>query len=444
MPYCEHFGDTFGKENRCAREADTLLIHIQSFAKLPAPVRRAMARYATLLHVAPGRLIIKAGHSPLFVYFLLSGACIATDPATSDVRSYSAGECFGAVPLSDPAAPRKVTIEAVVETMLFAVPVDEYVQAVTTGDGTDGAMPIWQCFGPFKDTPPELLKQLMVIATAARYEANQIILPPEERKNICFLIRGTCKILRRVPFVLKRTDIGPPACSPAATPNLSDRSSRPSTSVSLRSSVSSDEPRTSNGLYAVPPGTMPCELLQGEQLIYRMLSLGELEPHAHFPPLRLLQTEAAVYRSQSISSTKVDILQRAVERQYDSHWKNTQSAATKIRAPRDSAQGASEYERESLAAALDMTVLATTPCEVLVIPKMDLVRILDVESIRQLVDPDYEGVVGTRVEDVQKEYLSAKRWETGRASIVAEYRGRNRSSSVGTATGYKRAKEVPS
>ncbi|TPX64056.1 hypothetical protein SpCBS45565_g06154 [Spizellomyces sp. 'palustris'] len=386
------------------RALDIVLCHMNGFARFAPAVRKRLSRAITLVSVPPHKTVIKSAYQPLFVYFLLSGFCIATNE--SGIITYKPGDLFGEFPITAPQCVRTCTVETVTACTLVSVPRDDYIRALTEEGGEEEESMegfVRSCKG-FEGALEEVVSRVAGAGNVVRYEAGSVVVPPDERKMVCFLVRGRCKAMRVIPFV---------EWSAAVDGHVSlDMSNHKGATMNGqrrgRGTVSAQRRNSATVVSPYIPGTAPLD--QKETLVHETLILGDLEPKSYFPPLRLLRSEATDMRIQHVSAAKVEVLRTAVAGQYDpSHSDNMSETA------------AQAFERETFAAGFGITVTAHTPVEILCIPKVVFLQIVDVATLKSLVDPINEGVLGIPVHDLQIKYLETLAWDEHRKSIVAEY-----------------------
>ncbi|KNC96030.1 uncharacterized protein SPPG_08625 [Spizellomyces punctatus DAOM BR117] len=396
------------------RALDIVLCHMNGYARFPPGVRKRLSRAITLVSVPPHKLVIKSAYQPLFVYFLLSGICIATNE--SGTTTYKPGDLFGEFPITAPQCVRTCTVETVTACTLVSVPRDDYIRALTEEGGEEEESMegfVRSCKG-FEGAAEDVVNRVAGTGNVVRYEAGSVVVPPDERKMVCFLVRGRCRAMRVVPFVEWSA-----AVDGHVSLDISAANHKTTTTTTMtgqrrgQGTLSAFRRNSATVVSPYIPGSAPLD--HKETLVHETLVLGDLEPKSYFPPLRLLRSEATDMRIQHVSATKIELLRTAVVGQYDpSHSESMAETASQA------------FERETFAAGFGITVTALTPVEVLCFPKVVFLQIVDVATLKSLVDPINEGVLGIPVHELQVKYLETLAWDEHRKSIVAEYSSEKR------------------
>ncbi|KAI9088804.1 hypothetical protein DFS34DRAFT_598210 [Phlyctochytrium arcticum] len=265
---------------------DVLLCHMSSFARLGLLTRRALARGAYLVTARPGKAILCAGNAPLHVYFLLLGTAETVSPASptqdeddhhhmsvrvtpASVSAFEPGDMIGELAITAPNAKRTATVVAVTKCTLVCVERNEYIRAFTAhskeeelflanlngqselntdkeDDQTTDETKIIQYLRtlPFFDgSDPAMVTKIVRAGTLVKYDQrSQIPLQRGEHlggesggnglgmtdtadRLVYIVLRGRCKVTRRVPVVGK-TSVVLDSPMGSARPSLSGVSRR--------------------------------------------------------------------------------------------------------------------------------------------------------------------------------------------------------------------------
>ncbi|KAJ3057341.1 hypothetical protein HK097_008435 [Rhizophlyctis rosea] len=157
------------RSNTQIRQLDTLLCTMPSFARYAADVRTELGKSAVYIAAAPGRVVIKEGQEPLFVYFLFNGVCSSSSSSPSRVdeegnRSYRHGEMIGGLALSAPDLRRPYTITTVTAAELVGVPKEAFVDAMSSAGHQSyrlGMEQLLRGVSAFEQTPEKILKEFI-------------------------------------------------------------------------------------------------------------------------------------------------------------------------------------------------------------------------------------------------------------------------------------------
>ncbi|KAJ3278440.1 hypothetical protein HK104_002333 [Borealophlyctis nickersoniae] len=430
------------------RQLDSLLCHMPSFARLGSNIRYELAKSALYLGLGPDRTVIRRGLTPLFVYYLFTGACSSVEPTDARhggdiVKSLKAGEMFGNFPFSAPDQPRPATITTIMPCELIAIPREAYIQAMTGTQQQEFQHVIGhflRSVPPFEKTPESVVEELVKLGQVVEYEMTTVILPPNERRYFFILLDGKCRAFRSVPIKGRGSSTGSThtrhsAGSDDMTPKitLTDDSLTPrapratpppgASSRTRRASLTPNwrprEPSISDDSQA--PQQLLSHSQQQQQPVYETLSVGELHPRDYFPPLRLARAEVMEMRAAHVSAENVAVLRTATRRQ-DGQGKDGVAGVGggNVGMMTSAAGGETAGDDESLALGLDITVKSLQRVECFRIPRVDLLRVVDTATVSRLVSTSCEGTLGVSIQELQENYAAARAWSDHRRSVVAE------------------------
>ncbi|KAJ3041771.1 hypothetical protein HDV00_008661 [Rhizophlyctis rosea] len=449
------------------RQLDTLLCTMPTFARLPMDVRTELGKSAVYIAAGPGRLVIKEGRQPLFVYWMFTGVCTSSTEAPKaaeyEVKSYRAGETLGSFALTAPDQPRAATITTVTPTELVGVSCEAYINAMT-GAGHQsyqlGMEHLLRSIPAFESTPTAILGELINAGQAVEFDLASTILSPPDRRFFYILLSGKCHTIRSIPLIrtTPRPALAPPSPSPPQRSSLAPPSPSPPSRTSL---TPTDTPQTLTP--QPPPTTAPTRsrrpsLKSGpsvprapptlhtraymgipptddEELIYETVSTGEIAPLEYFPPLRVGRGEVMDLKAAGVPAAKVRLVRDATKRH--GRWVTKEGRVIESDGGGSGGDGEDrrfEDEQEKVAMALDLTVRALQRVECFRISRLDVLRILDEATVMRLVSRSNEGKVGASLQELQESFLTNRAWDEHRKKVVEQVitEGRNRRGSIQT------------
>ncbi|TPX65771.1 hypothetical protein SpCBS45565_g04961 [Spizellomyces sp. 'palustris'] len=381
---------------------DTMLCRClpMTFAKHSKRVRREMARIAIFERVGEGRIVVKAGHHAWNYFYILSGTCLSnkisdwesvaerrssiannlfSDRPRGHIQGYlSPGDAFGEYALSQSTDLRSETVTTLTPCEFIRIEREDYLAHLASQDVDPSALhnriSFLSSLPVFRRTSKEIIVQLAKAAKAVRFEVDTTVLAPYERDLIVFLMRGQCKAVRIVEMMDGNAVTKDP--EPAAR------------------QVSQEQDETT--------GSPSFHTMQSPAVV----SIGNFYPGDYFPRLYLDRSEALTYRMHNISAAKLHLLVATSERRIsvvEALQNQNQSVISKA---------------ASAAAGLDLSAIAMQPCDCLCIPRLDLVGILDDDTLKTLMSPVNEGILSVPVSELQRKLLKKEEWDHVRQMIL--------------------------
>ncbi|KAJ3057340.1 hypothetical protein HK097_008434 [Rhizophlyctis rosea] len=208
---------------------------------------------------------------------------------------------------------------------------------------------------------------------------------------------------------------------PSSAPTTLSRPRRPS----LKPPQTPRPPRDTSQLraYHFTP------LLPDEELIYETVTTGELTSLSYFPPLRISRAEVMDFRAAHIPGEKVRIVREATKRHLQVFGKGTGEGVEE-----GFLMSMAGEEQEGVAVLLDLGVKALQRVECFRVGRVDVLRVLDEDTLRRLVGRTNEGDVGASLQELQESFLTNRAWDEHRKHVVAQVisEGRNRKGSIST------------
>ncbi|KAI8810993.1 hypothetical protein BJ742DRAFT_867500 [Cladochytrium replicatum] len=430
------------------RVLHALLLRIPAFAKFQKPLQMELMKGLKSHKVGPGRMIIKEGRRPTGFYFLISGTARsfqgnlknagqtvpvkleATDPDQKPyqpLRVLKHGDMFGDFRIGDENDVRQYSVVTISPCDLLFIEKDDYIMAVykieserlfaeqiAAGNAPDSLatrIEFLSRLPSFQNTEQEVLRHLARSCHRTQFEPGTCIVRPgqnADREQVYFILQGKVKLLRTLPFL--RSETKPSKHSPF---------SQKSRYISMHTLTP-----------YLPGDTVPL----GHEATEEVLSIGELGVGEMFPQAYILEKEILTLKSKEVSNGKIRHLvdkmawnaaprarvgkekmnsSGALLTSYDHKGRRNSNAGIRIGTD---GWNAELQARESVAAGLDLRVIATQRVECLVVGRMDFLRKVDDNTFSRCLEND--GVLGIPVLAIEENFLRGRTWEQFKRRVI--------------------------
>ena len=359
---------------------DMILRTYPGFSRYSKSFRSKLIDKSSLFEVGGQRVIIKQGHKPSALYFLISGKCRGESVIVRHSKGYirrrdiNLGDVFGEFSMVNESEPRVETVYTQTFSVLLMIYRDVYVDLMRSEIASNKSNLIsgLQEVSAFRSISPSILEKIINSSQMFKMDPNVILLRANERNNVTFILEGQCRVNRLVPFLMKNGEV-----------------------------IGSHKVGT------IPPSN--------EEVVLHNLSVGMLGPGDFFPKISLLRNEALDYRLQKIALEKIILLLKAV---LDRTGKKYALDVTSIGSFLNIEVDELTNELEETIAAVDLSVTSVDHVTCLTISKMDLVNIVTEETLKEITDPSNEGLLGFKIEEIQKNYFEKIKWKKYRNEVI--------------------------
>ncbi|KAJ3327484.1 hypothetical protein HDU76_011721 [Blyttiomyces sp. JEL0837] len=234
-----------------------------------------------------GTLIVKEGHDPMYVYFILSGQCEVFKTKKnlkSRVNILNSGDFFGEHPT---ATKRTVSVACTMLTELLKVPTHAYLNVLHMADSENIATRVsaLSTIPHFDQAHPSVIEKAAQAAQLLTFQPQEpIIHEGVENYSIFWIVSGTCRAMKLVPFVKRIT-----------TPECATHSKK---------------------YTLVPYEEGVTELGPGDKVVTQLLNIRELVPGDHFPEMTASVNPERFNKIELMSRLSSDGPNRADARAY--------------------------------------------------------------------------------------------------------------------------------
>ncbi|XP_037911720.1 uncharacterized protein LOC119651940 isoform X2 [Hermetia illucens] len=208
-------------ENRTPAERRRLVIAISSlkcFARYPPRVRSRLARVCFYLFFEAGKVIVKEGHPPGAMYFILDGEIAVTkmqlDTETkeyvdSPVGMMQPGDTFGEVALLDKSE-RTATCTASTNVELLCIFSSDFDKILreTLKSQWDQIVTAVSRFDVFKDWTKAQIRECCILSKIKEYDPHQMVYYEDKGllNFVHFILSGQCTILQCLKVQAQRVE----------------------------------------------------------------------------------------------------------------------------------------------------------------------------------------------------------------------------------------------
>ncbi|KAI8925288.1 hypothetical protein BC831DRAFT_461763, partial [Entophlyctis helioformis] len=185
-----------------------LTFRVRSFARFSMTQRLKLCHLMQYERFPAETLVVKEGHTAWSFYFIMSGQVevfLVRDSMRHRVNILNAGDSFGAVQLIDDL--RTACIATVVECEFLRVDKHDYLDITNAKDPKHLARQL-KVISDVPDLAP-VASHVNPFFDISTYEPNEtIVYEASEVTKIHWILGGTCRCLKVVPFVQKKIQIG--------------------------------------------------------------------------------------------------------------------------------------------------------------------------------------------------------------------------------------------
>lgn len=181
---------------------------IKSFSKYAPNLKRKLCECLSYSLFEAGRKIIRQGHKAKYVYYILNGSVqvYKTEKKSRIVLTeMHSGDCFGELAVIKKME-RSASVESKVKTEVLWIEDEDYLRilsAITEEENT-AKLKFFQQLPIFQGVSAQSLSKLMDLCVKKDTQTNEVLVKESEPlSQVCFIAKGSVRIVRIVPFLKK-------------------------------------------------------------------------------------------------------------------------------------------------------------------------------------------------------------------------------------------------
>ncbi|KAJ8327398.1 hypothetical protein O5D80_004788 [Batrachochytrium dendrobatidis] len=188
--------------------------NIPSFKRLPWNQRLKCCQILELKKYPPGKVIIMEGHRANAFYFILSGKVEIFKGWTESwfrINFIKKGGSFGDRTLTVIDDRRTASVSTVETTEFLCVDKREFLKLIETGSAKLHTLRTRQItqLPDFTTAPQEFIEKVLACAQFITFDAQQVIINEDAPNfHIFWILSGSCRCIRTVPFIVRPTASG--------------------------------------------------------------------------------------------------------------------------------------------------------------------------------------------------------------------------------------------